>query len=108
MSYAALVSDRLHDSCLICYLLFAICYLFSVSTGSNNGTIFIAGQRTSPLSVSLISGITDKGSKLKPIYGNRQPTSFHTFFNTVVSAATCPARTSESRPAIGRRTEARI
>ena len=41
--------------------------LYFVPTGSNSGTIVIAGQSTNPLSVSLISGITDKGSKLKPI-----------------------------------------
>ena len=36
-------------------------------TASNSGTMVIAGHSTNPLSVSLISGMTDNGNRLKPM-----------------------------------------
>ena len=54
-----------------------------------------------------VSGMTDSGNRLKPMYGRVQPISFHAFFRIVDSSATTVARLSESRPAIGNSTLAR-
>ena len=49
---------------------------FSVNH-SNKGIISIVFTSTSPLLVNLMLGITDKGSKLNPIYANVHPDLFH-------------------------------
>ena len=54
-----------------------------------------------PLFVSLKLGITDKGKRLNPIYGNVQPLIDHFSLNNLVSFATIYADLSDRRPAIG-------
>ena len=58
----------------------------------------------SPLLVNLNSGITDKGNKLKPIYGIVHLNLFQCFLNALVSFATSYALLSDSNPAIGKST----